>query len=693
MTKVKIIKPTRQLLQGRSSAIDSLKIRSTQLVESTQAQSTPSQTMEQMVDQGSIRQQLIEIGTGGSNPEIVPFRVASILGQSLRLDSCLLAYYWEEQPVPQFSWWVSGDQVPHLPDPISLLKDPTLHALCLGERETSILDAQIAVSNLDRGASDQMMLGISVQFQNSLHGVVLLMRSHPTVWTDPEIDGLKTLSEQVSLTLALAQLQLQQQRQEQYRMVVNQLTMAIRNAVGLPEILKQAVEGTAQALQVDRGMLLRLKYWDPLFKSRPPGQNFRVRATVACEWLKAEGAAVAELSEGESESGQLYEPSSNHSFWISECALCQKLFSQAPQLMVVNHPQELLELNAATSIATIFEPETIGAMLIAPLESQGTILGFLVLQHQHPHLWQSEELQLVELVTAQLSTAIIQAETLRQVQSLVDKRTAQLRQSLELQAKLYEKTRQQIDQLRHLNQMKDDFIDTISHELRTPLTSMTLAIRMLRETGLSSHQSERYLDILEQQCAQEISLVNDLLALQELESRQVPIQLQTVDLSQFIDETVQGFQQRWVAKGLTLQVELPSHPVTLQTDLNSFRSILQELLTNAGKYSNPKSVVNLRVHLGELLIADQVIITLSNIGRGISPEELPYIFEKFRRGAGATRDAIQGTGLGLALVQSLVQHLNGKIAASSTPLEDTQFHETCFTLTLPQVFDLSQQAS
>jgi signal transduction histidine kinase len=78
---------------------------------------------------------------------------------------------------------------------------------------------------------------------------------------------------------------------------------------------------------------------------------------------------------------------------------------------------------------------------------------------------------------------------------------------------------------------------------------------------------------------------------------------------------------------------------------------------------------------------DQVIIKMINIGDGISEEEATYIFDRFRRGKGRWTP---GTGLGLALVKSLVQHLNGAIAVESTPIEDSSLSKICFTLTLPQ---------
>ncbi|NJP09381.1 MAG: HAMP domain-containing histidine kinase [Leptolyngbyaceae cyanobacterium RU_5_1] len=323
------------------------------------------------------------------------------------------------------------------------------------------------------------------------------------------------------------------------------------------------------------------------------------------------------------------------------------------------------------------------ALLMAPLESQGTVLGFLVFEHHQPHSWQAKEIELVELVSAQVSTAIIQTETIRQVQALVETRTAELQQSLDVQAKLYQRTREQIDQLRHLNQLKDEFLDTVSHELRTPLTTMTLAIRMLRQVGLSSDRSAQYLDILEQQCAQETNLVNDLLALQELESQKTTIQLEELNLSELLQELAVSFRQKWAAKGLVLELDFPNAPCKLHSDRDRLNQIFLELLTNAGKYSEPSSRICLKM-VCQQEPTKQISLTLSSVGASISPEELPHIFEKFRRCPGATQNAIQGTGLGLALVKCLLENLNGTISVSSAPTQDPQIWATRFTLSLPQ---------
>jgi signal transduction histidine kinase len=122
----------------------------------------------------------------------------------------------------------------------------------------------------------------------------------------------------------------------------------------------------------------------------------------------------------------------------------------------------------------------------------------------------------------------------------------------------------------------------------------------------------------------------------------------------------------------------------LNTDPESLNRILLELLTNAGKYSDPDTRVCLQVTQQSQQSGNQVVLTLSNTGAGIQETDLKHIFDKFRRGQGVTQQAVQGTGLGLALVKCLVQHLNGTINVSSCPSEDSQTSIISFTVTLPQ---------
>ncbi len=473
-------------------------------------------------------------------------------------------------------------------------------------------------------------------------------------------------------------------KQLRYQAFVNQLTRSMRSASNLEHILQLATDGATQALQVQRGVLLRLKYWEPPLRHTLCEQLPKAWATVTCdcsipssfcETLDEKELQPDELS-GLPAIAQNALPCLHNSFWLSDYDFFNQAFLQSPHVTAIDGP-----CNHACDQET-------PSLLIAPLESQGTVLGFLVFQALSPQQWQPEQIEFVELVSAQVSTAIIQTETLRQVQSLVEKRTAELKHSLAIQAKLYERTRQQVVQLRHLNDLKDEFLDTVNHELRTPLTSMLLAIRMLRQTGLSGDRSRQYLDILEQQCQQETNLINDLLALRELESHQTVMQLQEFSLMALVNQLTASVVPTWSANDITLQIEQPQYPIKIRSDRDSLSRILQELLTNAGKYSVPHSQVCLRISIQGQSTADEITISLTNTGTEISAEELPYIFDKFRRCAGATQNVVQGTGLGLALVRSLVQHLNGTIAATSFPATQDSLWETCFTLTLPQSLEV-----
>jgi signal transduction histidine kinase len=290
-----------------------------------------------------------------------------------------------------------------------------------------------------------------------------------------------------------------------------------------------------------------------------------------------------------------------------------------------------------------------------PVESAPDIDGAILLLSRHTHyappLDPTQELDVVSLVAMALHQHYLQHQAQRST-----------------------------EQLRYLNYLKEDFLSTLNHELRTPLTSMMLAIRMLRRGDLSAERTAMYLDILEQQCSREIDLVNDLLMLQTLDALQSCTTAVSVDLVQVLHHLAEQENGQFTAAQVDLRLELPDCHVSLATSSDYLTRVMQELLTNARKYAAPGSRVILRL---EDRLADQqlVKIHLTNVGEGIQSDELPHIFDKFRRGQHATRKAIPGTGTGLALVKGLVAQLGGKVTVTSVPYDDEHW-QTCFTLEL-----------
>jgi signal transduction histidine kinase len=630
-------------------------------------------------------------------------QILALVGQAFQVDGCAIVPSVPAQGLTQgLSWWADGGSrccqftlPPTIGDALLTLTGGTI--INIASTTNSGTDSEATDPAIEpllelwqaaesgESSSPQAILALRMQFQGQVNGLVSLMRREVHVWTDAEVAGLSQICQEVTIALANWQLQQQLTQHQQFQAVLNQLTLAIRNSVDLNEIQAMAIDKTAAVLKVERAVLLRLRYSNPLYKSGTHNQSLKAKVSVAHEWLSRSEAPDPEAPGNLNQPASLNLPGFVRSFWMPECALCQQAFAASSALIAAKW--ETLSLEAA-KVAPVFDLAHLPALVLTPLKSQGMVLGFLLFQDDRPREWQPAEIELIELVGAQITTAIVQTETLRQVQALAEKRTAELQDSLSIQAKLYEKTRQQIDQLRHLNRLKDEFLSTISHELRTPLTSMMMAIRMLRQTGTFTDRSTRYLNILEQQCAQETNLINDLLALQELESKQIQVQPENIDLKVLITELTASLQQNFATRELILDLDLPKSSLKLQTERDSLSRILSELLTNAIKYAAPNSHISLRATL-LLQPTNSIVLTLCNLGMGISPLELPQIFDKFHRSQAATAQAIQGTGLGLALVKSLVEYLGGTIAASSCEITNSECYETCFTLTLPQTLSNS----
>lgn len=659
-------------------------------------QTNPIILMQHQEESLLLGQQINNIILNSSDAESVLRQIAQVLGKAFAVDSCVIVITDEnrQQSTEQIGFWSDEDTF-EVVSPQQKTGVEALASLLQNDLEPLAIDDLQAPARIDNLAQWQELslplraiLKIPTYFQGKQNGVIALGRSQPHHWSDFEQQSARIAAESVAIAIlqvvqaqTIASLERYVDTSTQYQNAINELTMASRTSSDLNHILQLAISGTAQALQVERGLIITIKYSDPIFRHRPTQSIPKARVTVISEWLSSSNldssADILNSPLANSSNSSVV----NQSFWLSDCKLCQQALTCDRPPLIINSAAELGEIDPQTDIAPIFEFSNLPNVLMFPLESQNTVFGFLVLQQSHPRLWQPEDLSLLELVSAQVSTSIIQNQTLRQVQSLVEERTAQLQRSLDVQSKLFEKTRQQIDQLRQLNQLKDEFINTISHELRTPLTSMNLAIRMLRQPGIPVERQEKYLDILEEQCTQEISLINDLLTLQKLETHQAPLNLQTIQINTKLNDLAQMFAEKWAEKELGIIVDLPDNSLNLQTDSDSFDRILHELLTNAGKYADPDTDTILKATQQD----SQIVLSITNIGPAISSEDASYIFDKFRRGQGVTDRAIKGTGLGLALVKSLVQHLNGTIEVVSTPIENSSSAQVCFTLTLPQL--------
>jgi signal transduction histidine kinase len=244
----------------------------------------------------------------------------------------------------------------------------------------------------------------------------------------------------------------------------------------------------------------------------------------------------------------------------------------------------------------------------------------------------------------------------------------------------------QIAQLIAQDRLKDEFISKISHDLRAPLMNMRMALKMFKISTskdpaalviLADQRHSNYLKILESECEREIALINNVLDLQKLETGNISLELQSIDLVDWLPTVVETFQTRAQEQNLQLDLHLPAASALLLTDEGSLQRIVTELLHNACKYTAEHQNIYCELEYPPENIKHQPLYLVVGNQAEIAPADLPHIFDRFYRVPTADRHKQGGTGLGLSLVRSLVEQLHGQITVQSSN------GWTTFTVALP----------
>jgi len=220
-----------------------------------------------------------------------------------------------------------------------------------------------------------------------------------------------------------------------------------------------------------------------------------------------------------------------------------------------------------------------------------------------------------------------------------------------------------ITELKKMDQVRRDFVANVSHELRTPLSILRGYIETLLDNPETSREElSRILGVMERHSKRLDLLAEDLLTLAQLESGNPNLQWGNVDLSSFFEEVIRDWEKKLANKQLNLIVDLPPGLPTIRADRARLQEALYNLLDNAVKYSREHGEIRLITRQRD----DEIALSVSDDGVGISKEDLPRIFERFYRADKArTRDSIHGTGLGLAIVKHITQLHGGRVEAES----------------------------
>ena len=241
-----------------------------------------------------------------------------------------------------------------------------------------------------------------------------------------------------------------------------------------------------------------------------------------------------------------------------------------------------------------------------------------------------------------------------------------------------QKAREEAEQA---NRIKDDFIATLSHELRTPLNALMGWICQLRQTSLTDAARARALDSLERNTRVQAQLINDLLDVSRVAKGKLQLQLRVVNIATVVRDALESVSGAARQKGV--QLDVSTQPAHVAGDEARLQQIVGNLLNNAVQFTPEGG----RITLAVTRQSGTVMIRVTDTGAGIEPALLPYVFEPFRQGKDGLARVHGGLGLGLAVVQQLVELHDGTASVNS----EGPGRGTTFTVSFPEMAAPAQQ--
>ncbi|MEM9834817.1 MAG: ATP-binding protein, partial [Bacteroidota bacterium] len=292
--------------------------------------------------------------------------------------------------------------------------------------------------------------------------------------------------------------------------------------------------------------------------------------------------------------------------------------------------------------------------IAVPLVYQEQVLGVIDAEHPEKNFFTEEHLTILEIIAALCSNKIVKARAEEEHQKA-------------------EAVRQEAERIKALDEAKSQFFANVTHEFRTPLT---LIIGPLEQKLLASLSDEERLttERMLRHAQRLLRLINQLLDFSKLEQQPLPLLVQPGNLTHFLQSLFASFEWQAHQQQMDYQIHWSPQEITGYFDADKLDKIIYNLLSNAFKFTPPQGKVLVTVAERE----KQLEVQVKNTGKGILPDQLPHIFERFYQAKHPEDSPSGGTGIGLALTQELVTIHQGTIEVASVPDQ-----ETVFTVRLP----------
>jgi signal transduction histidine kinase len=223
------------------------------------------------------------------------------------------------------------------------------------------------------------------------------------------------------------------------------------------------------------------------------------------------------------------------------------------------------------------------------------------------------------------------------------------------------------EELIKANQVKGEFLQTTSHELRTPLTAILGFVDLL-ENGMAETPDEEieFLENIKSSASDLLDLINDILMAAKLQSRKIELSMEAIDLADMLTETHALLHPVAVKNNLHFSVDLGDLDVCIYADYQRFKQVLYNVVGNALKFTEEGNV-----RMSAYLAEDEpgcVVVEVTDAGIGIAPDKIALVFEQFCQADPSATRKFGGTGLGMPIAKSLMEHMNGSITISSPGL-------------------------
>lgn len=431
--------------------------------------------------------------------------------------------------------------------------------------------------------------------------------------------------------------------QEEKERLMNSIIAVIRRSLNPNQILEVAVQELGKALGASRCLIYRCKAAD-------------INARISHEFLVPPGETTLVSTKG-----KIWPLQDNCLFQdvlqSQELVYVEDTYTE-PRIQGIQNQKTVIYASKngncpSASLKTLVQEFAINSWLMVPVIYQGQLLGMVEL-HQcgaTVYKWQDDELKMVEAIATQVGVALIQAEAYANLEDLNQ-------------------------QLEALDRTRSNLVAITGHELRTPLSTIQVCLESLAtEPDMSPELRQVMLNTALSDAERMRKLIQDFLTLSRMESGRIEWHPEALSLQECIDLALSHVRShRSETERPKIKAQVPDDLPLVQADGEWLVETLTKLLDNACKFTTPQGQITIEISSSG---ASMLEVTVTDTGRGIEPNRLENVFDRFYQEEGALRRTAGGMGLGLAICRQIVKGWGGEIWANSAGKDQgSRFHFT-----------------